>query len=476
MTIGCKINGSTVNLSTSWSVDQQSGAVSSSSIDVEVPAGSTPPRPWSRVVLYADDVPFFLGFVTSVSSPEYSSGYESRVYRLAVNSAECLFNNRLVSESLDDMTTTEIVQYLFDNYIAAENITLGAISTITYEYDNYACQYQRLYDTLADLAEDNDATFFISPDGKFYFLTRGDYTQIPAPEHIAELAIESENGDLRTVQIVSGASEETSSTTEHVYWTTDLGAYVLGYSVKSITGITINGVTAGVGLLGVDEADTTKTFLYEVGSNTITLNQSAATKPASGNLVVTVYKGIYDIDVIESNESLTAELAAMNGTSGIIESQYSDETLNAYATADAKALSLLGAYGDYEDTVSCLWRGDTLEESALGMMWLFDESALNIEGQFCVVGRTINSFGADKLSIKITLKNKNFFLRYGTTLIDTAKQPTENIKVYKNMSLTDTAAASDAFVIDIGDYISYPTDGASLSDPGLSDTFYPGVY
>ena len=36
---------------------QQAAAISTASIDVLIPTGTAPPRPWSRVVLLADDVP-----------------------------------------------------------------------------------------------------------------------------------------------------------------------------------------------------------------------------------------------------------------------------------------------------------------------------------------------------------------------------------------------------------------------------------
>ena len=332
---------------------------------------------------------------------------------------------------------------------------------------------------MSEIAGDNNAGFYISPDNKFYFVDRSTFAQIDAPTTITGLSLTDESGELRTVQIVSGASEDTSGTTSHVYWPEEtpeggsVDSFTVGYSVRSVTGITIGGVTCGVGILGVDEENTSKTFLYEIGSNIITLNANATTKPAAGQLVVIVYTGYYDIDITNTNNTLRGEIAALTGGSGIIEAQYSDETLKDFASADAKANVLLSTYDDEEKEVSCTWRGSELDSTALYMMWNFAQTAEGVVGQYAVVGRTITAFGVDKVSISLQLKNKNFFKRYGTVLIDTTKQDLTGVKVYKNTSIGDSASAIDDFIIDDGGFVFYPTLGDTF-DPMFQDSFYPG--
>ena len=112
------------------------------------------------------------------------------------------------------------------------------------------------------------------------------------PECVTGLQIDDDSGDVRTVQIVTGASEETSAQTEQTFWLENQSAWVLGYQVSSVTGFTIDGIIAGFGLKGVDEGDTDVTFLYDLGSNSVTVNTNATTKPATGDNVVIDRKSV----------------------------------------------------------------------------------------------------------------------------------------------------------------------------------------
>ena len=471
MALNVEINGVAYRMGDNYNITQQAGAVSQSSIDIKVESGQDVPQSYAECTIYDDTTPIFWGIVQSVESPEFSSGLEVRRYRVSLQSGEIVFNNRLVSEAFANYTTTEIVQALFDNYIAAEGITLGNISDIDFEYENYNCSFTKLYDVLYELATDANASFFVSADKKFYFQTRDAFTQMDAPAHITGVKIEEENGDLRTVQIVTGASEETSTQTESTFWTAGQGAWMLGYQVKSISGITINGILAGIGKLGVDEIDPSKTFLFELGSNTITLNANATTQPAAGNLVVIVYKGFYEIIVTNTNNSLQSELADISGTSGLIEQIYTDETIDNFADADQKSRSLLDAYGEREQTISAT--ASNFADTELYLMWNFALTDQRITGQYVITERSISAFGVDQFWIRVKLRNKNFFSRYGTVLVKPEKQVGKDLKVYKNSIISDAMSVTDEYTVSNLGLVFWPTDGAFV-DP-LFDTFYPGV-
>ena len=128
MDIKCFIHGEEYRLADTYSITQQGGAVSSSSIDIKVETGKDVPRSLMDVTLYFDTTPFFWGIIQSAETMEFSTAYEPIRYRLEILSGETIFNNRLVSDSFIGKYTHEIIDYLFDNYISAEGITLGSIS------------------------------------------------------------------------------------------------------------------------------------------------------------------------------------------------------------------------------------------------------------------------------------------------------------------------------------------------------------
>lgn len=472
MEIKAEIGGTEYRVSTeSLDITQQGGAVSTSNIDILVPVGATPPRALSSCVIYFDDVPVFGGDIASVSSPSFSTGKEARRFRLSINSWETRLNNRLVSEAFEGEFTHEIIQSLFDNYLAAEGFTLGAISTTTQQYDNYNCSYTKLYDIITELAQDINASFYITPDKKFYFVTRDAFTQIDAPTHITALQLEEEQGDLRTVQIVTGASEETSEQIVSTYWLDGQVAWSLGYAVSQIIGVTVGGVVVGVGKLGVDEEDTSKTFLYAVGSSELTLNANASVKPSVGQLCTCVFKGYYEIVVANTNDTLKSAIETLNGSSGIIEQILTDETINTFADADTKANALLDAYDDYEQEVSC--ECSDLANTELYLAWNISQPSLNISGVYVITERSISSWGHDAVWIRVKLKNKNYFSRYGTVLLTVDKKRGGDVKIYKQASISDDLTLSDGFVVDAGDLVCYPTSGA-YADPLPGIDFYPG--
>lgn len=468
MVLSVLINGVSYRCANTYEISQQAGAVSSSNIDILVEAQPVP-QTMSTVTISADGMPFFSGIVQSVESPEYSSGKEVTRYRLSIQSKDVIFNNRLVSEAFANKYTHEIIQTLFDNYISQEGIALGEISVSEQFYKNYNCSFTVLREVLTELAEDINASYYVSADDKFYFVTRDAFDQMDAPEHITGLKIEEENGDLRTVQIVTGASEETSTQTASTYWTAGQSAMLLGYQIKSLSGMTINGTLAGVGKLGVDDDDTSNTFLYALGEGVITLNLNATVQPSAGDLIVVVYKGYYEIIVTNTNDSLKGQISALNGTSGIIEQILTDETIDNFADADAKANSLLSQYGEREQTISCSCT--SLADSPLYRLWVFNNPDLGIVGQYVITERSLSAFGENMWS-RIKLKNKNYFARYGSVLVNSTKTKGENVKVYKNTNISDSITITDSVVFESAGLAYWPTESDFMDT--MLDGFYPG--
>lgn len=471
MTVTVKVSGETYNAANNYTIKLQSGAISISDIDILVGSTQEIPRAMESVEILFDSVAQFYGYIESVDSPQFNGGKEAKRYRITVQSAEVVFKWRMVSESFVGKFTHEIIQSIFTDYIAPEGFTLGAISNTDRYYEEYNVSYMSVYQILQELSDDINAAFYITPDKKFYFVGSDAFTEIPMPEHTTGLKLTETGSDVRTVQIVTGATEETTDQTATATWIANQKTLLLGYQASAVISATINGSPVGVGVLGLEEEDTSKTFLWSYGSNTITVNDNATTKPVTGNTVAINYRGYYNIIVSNENDQLKSELATMSGTSGRIESVYNDETINNFADADSAANTLLEQYGEREQTVSAVCH--SLADTDRGIAWIIERDDLGINGIYVITERTISYFGVDKVLIKVKLKNRGYFSRYGRSLKKFDKLVRPDTIVYKQTQLIDTATATEQLTFDNGGVIFYPVAvGSDLTDPAL-DGFYP---
>lgn len=468
MVFNCYVNDIEYRATNRYNIKQQAGAISTSELDILVEDGQPVPSAFMSVELSKDGTPFFWGVIMSVETPEYSSGYEVRLFRVTVQSGEVVFNNRLVSEAYQDMFAHEIVVDLFTNYIAMEGFTLGTISTTTQKYEDYNCSFTKLYDVLNELATDCNATFHVSANKVFSFIKRNEFEQVNAPEHITKLKKEEDSGELRTVQIITGAKEKTSLQTEALYWLADTTVILLGYTLTELVAITINGVQAEVGIRGVDEENTDKTFLYQIASNTITLNYNATVKPSAGDNVVVLYKGFYEVIIDNRNESLIEQISELSGTSGFIENVHTDEAITNFADADLKADALLSAYESTSQTISC--ETNNIVNTDLYTEWVFDRLDLGIVGKFVIVERQLEDFG-DNWRIKLKLANNKFKMQYGLSIKKDTKKVRDQTKVYKNSRAVEVYTVIDQYIIDHAGIVFYPSI-TTFTEPELVG-FYP---
>jgi hypothetical protein len=405
------------------------------------------------IKLYHDSECFYIGIVSEVDTAEYSSGYEPERYRVEAQSFEAVLKNRLVNDAWDsdsaDIRTSDIVADIFASYIEPEGITLGKITQTSRMWQTYKAQYMTVYAVLQELADEIGYTFQIDCDRKFYFIQKNDFVEVTPPEHTTKLKGKYTKDDMRSVQIITGGSEDTSRQTESTYWTTGQSTVTLGYALSSLVGITINGSTASTGIRGVEDADTGVTFLYQVDSNVITLNSNATTQPTTGDLVVFVYYGTYGITVVRNNASLEADIASRNGTSGQIENLYNDETLATFGDAEKLAQGLLTQYGEAQANITCVCHD--FDASQILNIWPLEQGQ-KITGRFVVVERTISSFGPDKFKINVKLKNRNFYARYGLVITSTEKKKRENVTIYKTPLVSELLTIYDHVTAE-GEYI-----------------------
>jgi len=311
-----------------YTIKQQGGAVSQTTITVYLGTGSAP-EPLQSVSLSLDSVVIFGGIVKSSTTPEWSTTYESYVFVLECLSWEAVFNFRTIKQTWFNKKYSEIVQDIFDTYLTEENLTAGTITATTDVIKKYEVQDKKIFDVLSDIAKKvGGATFYITPLKVFNFIVQSDFASISAPTHISKLKLSNDFSDIRTVQTVRG-------------------------STSRVTGES-------------------------------------------------------------TNAALVSSIATKSGLSGKIESVITDSTIRNTTAAATEAANQLAVYGETEKILTC--HTLDLASSQLFTMWYVNQPALGIVGYFVITDRTITHLSGNDVNINLTLRNRNFFTRYGYSL------------------------------------------------------------
>lgn len=438
MDLNVFIAGTQYRATSRYSIREQVGQPASSSLEIKLD-DSPFPKTHSKVEIKEDGVNIFVGFIHEIETPVYSSAFETDIVPIQVVSQETIFTRRLVNDVWKDKLTHEIVQDLFDNYIAEEGYTLGTIEEFERLYNLYTVPNLPLSDVLTELGDELGAVAQLTPQGVFNFVSRNSFNEMDAPTHITGLKLSEHGQDLKTIQKVSGAKAETSPQTRSFTWITAQTSLNLGYQLAEEPQVSINASPVGVGIQGVDDDNTTKTFLWKYANNSLALNVNATTKPTAGDIVSVLFKGFYNIEVITENEQLKEEIALISGTSGKIESVVVDTSITTPQDGENVANNLLLEKSQREQSVTLITHD--IVNSQLLNAWVINKPGLNINGSFVIVERTITDF-YDQYKINLKLKNRGFYSRYGT-VFNKNKKEINNLTVRKDDLVLKSASAGE---------------------------------
>jgi hypothetical protein len=224
MALSVTISGVSFDATEDYSIRQQGSAVSSTTINVLL-ANQILPRSLQSCVLSIDGTPVFGGVIKTVGTPTWSTGYESNVFALTVQSWEVALQYRLVTKTWYNKTYSEILGDLWTDYISEEHFTLGGISTTSTTIKKYSVTGKTVFDVLTDIATQvGAAAFWISPDKTFYFQVASGFVAATVPDLVSGLKQSDDYSDLRTVQAVTGASSSIKGTATNTDLVTEIAA------------------------------------------------------------------------------------------------------------------------------------------------------------------------------------------------------------------------------------------------------------
>jgi len=290
----------------------------------------------------------FAGFIDS-SSETRIAPKGGKYHEIKCVDMHYLADKIIAAESYENKTVGYIVDDLFDNYLAAEGITIGEIQAGP-TLSTCIINYVRVSDAIAKLAEKAGFIWYISYDKKLYFVDRATYT---APWVITRLDINPpplpkltrSSPQYRNRQYIRGGKALTDLQTEEHYGDGKTRAFTLGYPVGKVpTLIEVDGVAKTVGIKGID----TGKQWYWSKSDPILYQDTSEGIVASNKILHVEYYGEYEIIVMAADDDAIADELALEGVgTGYVDDVADEPTITDIQAGIDSALAKLKQYSPH---------------------------------------------------------------------------------------------------------------------------------
>jgi len=255
-----------------------------------------------------------------------------------------LADKRIIVGIYNSQTCGAIVADIVSRYLASEGVTVGQINagpTIN-ETFNYVTAAIAL-DTLAARAGfywqiDQFKQLYFVPYSAIVNPTIIDGSQI---DHSKQITVSRGNPNYRNTQYVLGGTAQTASQTETRKGDGTATAFTMGYPFATVPTILVNGTAKTKGIKGVN---TSGYDWYWAKGDPILAQDTAGTKLLSTDTLSVTYTGQYATVVIASDVGQITTEAALESTTGIVESVTTDATIQSTADGFALAAQLIARY------------------------------------------------------------------------------------------------------------------------------------
>lgn len=440
------ISGVAYKLGADYSISEQVANKIASDISVVLDDGQPIPKSGEIIEVRDDEAGevYFLGVCGIPKSPKFTSPFNVKTYSLTCSNANGILARRVVNVAYKGYTVTQIVQALFDKYIAAEGFTLGGISEIPITLNIYTAADYGLQYCLDELAEYVSGAWYCSNDRRFYFIAKEDFEPFPRVVErgfipITDLEVKVKDTDMRTSQIISGGKSETTEQREDFVFDGEDKNFTVSFSVSKKPVILVNAVAVPpekIGVKGLNDTDNSFMFLFAHDSAVIsynTLYNGTSTPPLVTDDAVQIrYVGLFPIRAIVQNTDTIAEIAARTGTSGIIDNVKLDKSVRDIGDAVQLGSTLLQNYGATRTELKGWFTvreakalGLSFEDFQLLKRWTFNLPEYGVVGDFVLTERTLTPFiksgGIDNLKITLKLVDRAYLQSYGQVLEELSK-------------------------------------------------------
>lgn len=452
--INTLVNGQVVEtrykMATDFDLTEQTANQTQTNIKLLVEDGQPFPRANDIIEVRddEDDTVYFYGVAAIPKSPKYTHLHDPKLYTIACRNGNGILARRVVNLAMQKKYIHEVVQYIFDNYIAQEGFSLGTISTTAVKLDKYTASDMRLDLALDELAGYVGGTWTVTNDKKFNFIAQGDF--LPFAHTInrdfvigADIQRVEKDIDMRTVQIVKGMQEKTSAQTESFTYDGETNVFPTNYPVAEMPQIMVGQKVVSGDSIGTVGLDTNKAFVFTYNASgiqynpmTIYFTDGTTGTLASGDTVTVVYVGLYRIRVTRRNQAMVTEIALKTGTSGMIEAVELNNTVTTRSDAAKYADGFLTQFSQSQNEVT-FWdyerhladMGVSLSDLQLHTKLTINLPEIDIVGDYVITERKIRpvlrKVGGENiyegLRIDFKLKDRAFMKSYADVMNDYQK-------------------------------------------------------
>lgn len=496
MALQCTINGTPYEMTRSFYIQEQSGNKTQSEVQVLVESQPTPVA--GDIIEIKDGLTtLFWGMCGIPRSPKFSTGHEDRIYTITCGNANSILSNRIINVAYQNKTVSQIVNQLYTDYIAEENITKGTISNIPLTMQVYTAGDFILQNALNELAELVGATWQVTNDKTFDFIVEEDFPQFPTTIDSSfllgtDLQHTTKDYKTRTVQYISNAKDTTNPQTDTFTYDGNTNDFTVGFPLAVKPNIYRNGVQVNPIQIGVAGLDTGMVFYFSYDSPVVTYDDSTAVLVV-GDTIAIEYVGLFPIRISLSNAEKIAEIAALTGTSGKREQVRISSDIVTSDDAYTVAQQLLDKYSEATGEVS-LWflteqlydAGFQLSDTDVLTQVTFDLPQFGIVGDFVITERKLEPYKADlsnfeqKLKVTIKLKNRDFLQSYGEIFSNikaglTKLSVRDSDTVIQGVSVDEVMILAEDVIAGLS-WVWYPTESLVLGTQFVPCDFGDEVY
>ncbi len=382
-----------------------------------------------------------------------------------------LADKRLVVKAFVAGRTLEyIVEEILTDYLVAEGVTEGLIETGP-TLGVVIFNYVSVTEAFNALQELTGYVWRIDNDKKLYFVDRSTYSATWNLDNVVYRPIKGtahlsdENPFYRNTQYVKGGKGLTVEQTEVFIGDGTLQSFALGYP-PALVPTSITDSVLGAGTIGIKGIDTGKDYYWSKGDPVIL----TAVAPVATRTLTVVYYGQYPLISLAKDHSQVLAVAALDGTSGIVETIVTEAQHETSASQNASAKAKITTFAKdaqkftYEVTDGGLLPGQLQEVTyapfGLSATEMLIESinitAVGEDVRYlvtCIVGPVTGSWAKFFLNI---LVRQDLTLAVGDGQLLALLQQIESLTL-----IEATAIRTDAFPPDHTIYIALPpTQGA----------------
>ena len=255
-----------------------------------------------------------------------------------------LADKRLVIKSYSNKTLEFIVEDIMTDYLVPEGVSEGSIQTGP-TLDKAIFNYVSVTEAFNALQELTGYIWRIDEDKKLYFVDRSTYAATWNLDNVVYRPIKGtahlsgENPFYRNTQYVKGGKGLTVEQTEVFIGDGTLQSFALGYPCALVP-TSITDSVLGAGTIGIKGLDTGKDYYWSKGDLIIL----AAVAPVAARTLTVVYYGQYPLISLAVDHSQVLARAAIDGTSGIVETIATEAQHETSAAQNASAKAKITTY------------------------------------------------------------------------------------------------------------------------------------